>query len=351
MARRDRMFVDQSAMRRDEWAGMIDELGCKLRIFITDCCSSYPPGYEIAEGDEEVHPWGNLYSLLLEHEGFVNITAASPGQPAYSTDVGGFLTINLESDMQRYRTWSQVFQAAQARVFDETQAEIKRAGGGAEMLPQRPLAYSLGRPTFDPATAAKPAPDVVKNSANLTLSREELRGMGLQQLYLARNEIYARHGYDFSHPFLQQYFGSQRWYRRRAGLKDPLLSSIENANTATIQAVEREMGGPLAGGKSILPGESQRAAPDILPYSSRTSLSRSLLQNLTPKELSIVHNEIYARHGYPFTAKALQDYFGRKAYYRRNPAMQYPPFNAVEDHNLWLIRKIERIKGGAYGWK
>ncbi|MEM9018548.1 MAG: caspase family protein, partial [Verrucomicrobiota bacterium] len=95
-------FVDESMINRTTLAEQIEALPCKLKILITDCCSSYPPEFIVAEGDDPVKPWKNLYSLLLEHEGFVNITAASPGQVALGTAYGGFLTINLESDMQRF---------------------------------------------------------------------------------------------------------------------------------------------------------------------------------------------------------------------------------------------------------
>ena len=256
------LMVDGEAISRDEWAKSIEGLNCKLRIFITDCCSTYPPDYQIAEGDEIVVPWRNLYSLLLEHEGFVNITAASPGQPAYGTENGGFLTVNLESDMQRFRSWEQVFKATQTRVYEETLNQIQRSGSTG-FLPQRPLAYSLGRPTFAADEAVTPW--VVPGSDQRSLTRSEVEGMGLQQLYLARNEIFARHGYDFGTEFLRQYFGSQNWYERRPGFKSPSLSAEEAANVELIRKVEAEKGGPFIGGPAVMPGTSTVAAPDIFP--------------------------------------------------------------------------------------
>lgn len=100
---------DLTEISRDDWAAQIEAMPCRLKIFITDCCSSYPEAFVVAEGNDPVVPWKNIYYLLLKHEGFVNITAASPGQAAYGTDGGGFLTINLESDIQRFRTWEEVF--------------------------------------------------------------------------------------------------------------------------------------------------------------------------------------------------------------------------------------------------
>lgn len=349
-------FVDESMLSRDEWAKSIAALPCRLKIFITDCCSSYPPEFIIAEGDERVEPWKNLYSLFLEHEGFVNITAASPGQFALGSANGGFLTINLESDMQRYSTWERVFAETQKRVEIETEGQIRAAGLMDQYSPQVPYAYSLGTPAEGLAERGSNGPAmgeyVIPDSNVRQLTREELEPMGLQQLYLARNEIFARYGYDFSGAFLQEYFGSLSWYERIPGFKSPPVTPLETANASLILKVETDQGGPFISSTKIMPGEqrSTESFPDIFAYSSHRALSRSVLQNLTPQELSIARNEIYARHGYPFASRALQEYFATKPYYVRNPNATDPRFSDIENHNLWLLRKVERINGGAYQW-
>lgn len=345
---------DLTEISRKDWAAEIAALPCRLKILITDCCSSYPEEFVVAEGDEKVIPWKNVYYLLMKHEGFVDITAASPGQPAYGTDAGGFLTINLESDIQRFRTWEEVFASTKKRVRAESDAQLR--GAGLEGEPQDPFAYSLGTPliglTDEDAAVAATLEYVMEDSATRRLGADELYGFGLEQLYLARNEIFARHGYDFSSAFLRDYFGSLSWYQARPGFKDPPLSEIESANVNTILAVEKEMGGPYLGGKAVLPGQgaSGQEPPDIFPYSSDRTLSRTAVQTLTLPELSIARNEIFARHGYPFGSRALQDHFGRKSWYRRIEGATDPDFNTVEKHNIWLIEKIERIQGGAYKW-
>lgn len=348
-------FVDDSEMSRQQWADQIEALPCRLKILITDCCSSYPPEFVIAEGDERVEPWKNLYSLLLEHEGFVNITAASPGQEALGSENGGFLTINLESDMQRYSSWEKVFAETQVRVEAETESQIARANLAHKFKPQRPFAYSLGTRIENPEEAglARPASFeyVIPDSDIRALTEDELWNMGLQQLYLARNEIFARYGYDFSGEFLKEYFGSLSWYQLVPGFKNPPVTPLESNNAKLILRIETEQGGPFISSKKIMPGEQGvEAFPDIFAYSSDRALSRSILQNLTPEELSIARNEIYARHGYPFQSNALQQYFSNKPYYFRDPNATDPFFSDIEKHNLWLIRKVERINGGAHKW-
>lgn len=345
---------DLAEMSRSDWAERIEALPCRLKIFVTDCCSSYPEEFVVAEGDEKVIPWKNVYFLLLGHEGFVNITAASPGQAAYGTEVGGFLTINLQSDMQRFPTWEQVFAATQSRVHEESTEQLR--GAGLEGDPQKPFAYSLGLSRAELASGtpevAAALENVIADSSTRSLSRDELYEFGLEHLYLARNEIFARHGYDFGTPFLRDYFSTLSWYQPRPGFKSPKLSTLESANVELILAVEKELGGPYLGAKPALPGQGGGggAPSDIFSYSSERTLSRTVLQSLTLPELSIARNEIYARHGYPFAAKALQDHFSKKPGYVRDESATSPDFNTVERHNIWLIEKVERLQGGPHRW-
>lgn len=356
-------FCDMRSLSRGAWADRIAALPGRLRIFVTDCCSSYPVR-ELAEGPEVVNPWNSFYYLFRLHEGFVNITAASPGQDALGTERGGFLTVNLSSDMQRYKTWEEVFQRTQTRVFSETAEEIEELGD-ASLKPQRPLAYSLGSALFDTQDADAKTPEAIKfvipDSDRRLLDAEELREMSLQQLYFSRNEIFARHGHDFTTPLLQYYFGDRFWYRKKSGMRSPPLSEIERSNVAKINAEELTKGGPFAPHENMVIFGSNEAlgdavendpgAADLFPYSSNQPLSRVAVQNLTPEELAIARNEIYARHGFPFKSKALQLHFSQKPSYVRDESAVDPKLSVIEEQNLWLIRKIERLKGGPYEFK
>ena len=107
--------------------------------------------------------------------------------------------------MQRFRTWPEVFASTQARVLEESARQLRGEGVSGE--PQRPFAHSLGTPLLELAdddTAVAAALEyVIEDSSSRYISREELEKYGLEQLYLARNEIFARYGYDFSSRFLQ----------------------------------------------------------------------------------------------------------------------------------------------------
>ena len=348
-------FCDLESRSRAVWAEQIEALPAQLKIMITDCCSSYPVK-ELAEGPEEVNPWNSFYYLFRLHTGFVNITAASPGQDAFGTERGGYLTVNLTSDMQRYKEWSKVFERTQTRVQQETADEI-RSFGDPSLEPQVPLSYSLGTPTFDPRNPDAAVPEKVKyilpDSHQRYIGPDELSDMSLHQLYFARNEIFARHGFDFSTPLLKYYFNDRHWYEEKEGMKSPPLSDIEKANIESIRAVEVAKGGPFAPYDNVMIiglDIGVDTVPELFPYSSSEPISRVAVQNLSLRELSIARNEIFARYNFPFSSKELQEYFARRPYYYRDESMKDPPLTPIEEQNLWLIRKIERLKGGPYVW-
>ena len=78
----------------------------------------------------------------------------------------------------------------------------------------------------------------------------------------------------------------------------------------------------------------------IFPDSDRVRLTREMLLNLSPAQLRIARNEIFARRGRFFRDPALAEYFGRFSWYR--PYAWDVPLNAVEQANVALIASVER---------
>jgi len=78
----------------------------------------------------------------------------------------------------------------------------------------------------------------------------------------------------------------------------------------------------------------------IFPDSDRVRLTREMLLNLSPAQLRIARNEIYARRGRFFHDATLAEYFRRFGWYR--PYTWDVPLNAVEQANVALIASIER---------
>lgn len=70
--------------------------------------------------------------------------------------------------------------------------------------------------SFEPEDSEQETVDnseyIIKESSDRYLTAEDLNGLSKEQLRLARNEIYARHGYQFNSEDLNQYFSSKSWY-------------------------------------------------------------------------------------------------------------------------------------------
>ncbi len=83
------------------------------------------------------------------------------------------------------------------------------------------------------------AEDILPTSSEEYLSEEALWGLTQEELRLARNEIYARHGYIFKDEGLQAYFNSKSWYQPvTTEVSDTELNEYEIANRDLIK--ERE---------------------------------------------------------------------------------------------------------------
>lgn len=82
------------------------------------------------------------------------------------------------------------------------------------------------------------------HSKELTLS--DIEGMSSQDIRLAINEMYARHGYYFGSGANQRYFDQQEWYVPDESLRDASdvvnnFSDLENRNLAFLASQERRL--------------------------------------------------------------------------------------------------------------
>lgn len=97
------------------------------------------------------------------------------------------------------------------------------------------------------AALSDPAGYVLPDSATHAYDASELEDYSDWELYLARNEIFARHGRGFSSADLQDYFDGKSWYSEQYtpeefdAMSSP-LSDVEAANVATIRSVEESRG-------------------------------------------------------------------------------------------------------------
>ena len=86
---------------------------------------------------------------------------------------------------------------------------------------------------------------IIPVSMTQTISADSLINMSDNDLWLARNEIYARHGRKFLDEGLQEYFNGKSWYNGTIepdDFKEDMLSEIERTNEDTIVNYETKMG-------------------------------------------------------------------------------------------------------------
>jgi hypothetical protein len=83
---------------------------------------------------------------------------------------------------------------------------------------------------------------IFKDSDKDYLTEEDVRGLSKDQLALARNEIFARHGYVFSQDKFASYFSGKSWYVPNSSYdgSDSSLNHYEIANYQLIQEWEKK---------------------------------------------------------------------------------------------------------------
>lgn len=96
-----------------------------------------------------------------------------------------------------------------------------------------------------PAAAAMQGDYLLPDSSTRLYARSELEPLSDYELYVARNEIFARHGRMFINEDLQKRFGGKSWYSPRYAPEEfdqAMLSDIEKKNAELIQQIEKERG-------------------------------------------------------------------------------------------------------------
>lgn len=86
---------------------------------------------------------------------------------------------------------------------------------------------------------------VIKDSDTRMITKDDIEDLSQEELRIARNEIYARHGRKFKDDSLQAYFESCSWYEgtiETDAFTENMLSDIERANANLIADREKELG-------------------------------------------------------------------------------------------------------------
>jgi len=208
------------------------------------------------------------------------------------------------------------------------------------------------------------------------LTDADLEGRTLRDLSLMRNTIYARAGHPFRKAWLRDYFTQQPWYQALDRDDDSRITPTDRANAKRIAA--REAGFPrqaMVDAQAALAAKTGRTpAEDVElrllavqlgksaagpagqapatgnPLEEPDLLDRLLtveqLADLSRRDLRILRNTVYARHGRQFKSALLQDWFDNKAWYTPDPDFQESDLTAIDRKNVRLIRSVEDSLGG-----
>jgi hypothetical protein len=128
-----------------------------------------------------------------------------------------------------------------ARVGDGSPSRGGRSVGREELREVAMFAHlgrTIGSALFAlallPTTAA--LADVFPDSSERFVAREETRGLGCNDLWYARNEIFARNGFLFETARGRAAFGGDGWTR------NPRLNRFERANVDLFEGLEYRRG-------------------------------------------------------------------------------------------------------------
>lgn len=80
----------------------------------------------------------------------------------------------------------------------------------------------------------------------------------------------------------------------------------------------------------------------IISDSNTRIISESELTSLTPWQLKVARNEIYARHGRAFVHKDLQCYFATQSWYKIDPNFTESMLSTIENKNVATIQAYEQ---------
>ncbi len=164
------------------------------------------------------------------------------------------------------------------------------------------------------------SPGDMEHFQKTEIKEEMLAGLGLYELRLLRNEIYARRGRQFRTEWISQYFYSQPWYEAREDMSEPELSDIEKKNIETIVRYENRL------------HEELSAKP----------VNRKMLEGMFLEDARKLRQEIYARRGRVFKDKWLQKYFESFSWYKPDPTYKDASLSAVEQKNIASILAYEK---------
>ena len=172
---------------------------------------------------------GTVYAVIpdaaLSSPSYMDMSSGLPAFP-YSSWISFTCMTNEELDKQTEQEVIAILASFKVAETSDSASASKKSGGSS-------LSDSNGY--------------VLPESSSRTYSNAELEEMSDYELYLARNEVFARHGRIFKNSDLQEYFGSKSWYDPRYApeeFSESTLNANEKANIERMAKIEQDRNSP-----------------------------------------------------------------------------------------------------------
>jgi len=193
--------------------------------------------------------------------------------------------------------------------------------------------------TKKPTSSATDSSYIFKNSSTKKLTRSQILAIDKDLWGYARNEIFARHGYEFTDSKYKKYFSKKSWYKP-GGFSTSDLNSIEWYNMDLIKSMEAEYASGSSSGSGSGSSSGATDSSYIFKNSSTKKLTREQILKVDKSLWPYARNEIFARHGYEFTSAKFQKYFAKKSWYKPG-GFSNSDLNSIEWYNMDLIKAME----------
>jgi len=230
---------------------------------------------------------------------------------------------------------------------------------------------------FATIAAADPARPLYYDRA---ITKADLDGRTLRELAVMRNTIYAHAGHPFRKKWLHDYFAAQPWYKPLAKDDDSKITKLDRANATVIAQAEQGQKRPeltkrrddiLARqrtgkatpddvielgilntrlGEWAAADADAKPPSDVSPLEDPSQLDHVIrveqLSNLSRRDLRLLRNTVYARHGKQFRSQLLQGYFDNMSWYKLDPAFTENRLTKIDITNIRMVKSVEETLGG-----
>jgi hypothetical protein len=202
------------------------------------------------------------------------------------------------------------------------------------------------------------------------LEKADYEGRSLRELTLMRNFPYAQAGNPFRRKWLDAYFRSKPWYKRLDMMDLSLLVGAMRENAEKVGAYEALLTkDELIARRDAVRAKKELTADDKLelrllsvrlggwagtgaepsdlnPLESPARLDKLLklkdLDDLSPRDLKLLRNMVFARRGRPFKTPLVQGFFNTVAWYKSDPEYTDARLTEIDKKNVQLIASLEQ---------